>query len=428
MIDDTRYLQWKRNIPLVYDFFTHHEIQVPSPCVHWASVLSKDESHSSQVLCFSQRGNTQNHIIINKVKVPSEYQHDLSRISQFNESKPSPFIEHLGKIKAPLNTEVNRLRTFAGCKHLLLSKSDLSQLHLWDISDPSVAKEKEPVVLEGHKDGVCESSFAVDTCDAALMVASGDQEGNILIWDVQSAESGTDGKKALSPVQSLKGDKGHTNTVEAVKFQPQSSQELCSAGDDKSIRLWDLRTPGAPVASTFNEKENDFHCVDWSAFDLNSLLAGDSHGIVYLYDRRKFSAETKNCYVKAFSGHSEAVTCLEFNPITPNYFASGGEDGCVALWDTDKDHALAVNGSAVDNCELIFKHVGHRGSIQDLNWNAESPWCIATVSEDSSEELGGGSVHLWRPSNMCRMTKDELSKEIDNVCRESKRVKAGPGP
>eukprot|EP00960_Hanusia_phi_P056154 763170-Hanusia_phi.AAC.4 len=135
-------------------------------------------------------------------------------------------------------------------------------------------------------------------------LCSGDQEGNILIWDVQSAESGTDGKKALSPVQrlvtnldvmtpdsadSLKGDKGHTNTVEAVKFQPQSSQELCSAGDDKSIRLWDLRTPGAPVASTFNEKENDFHCVDWSAFDLNSLLAGDSHGIVYLYDRRKAS-------------------------------------------------------------------------------------------------------------------------------------------
>ena len=63
---------------------------------------------------------------------------------------------------------------------------------------------------------------------------------------------------------------------------------------------------------------------------------------------------------------------------------------------------MAVNGSTVDtNVELIFKHVGHRccsrlsspdtlhcmsrGSIQDLNWNPESPWCLATVSEDSSE-------------------------------------------
>ena len=41
---------------------------------------------------------------------------------------------------------------------------------------------------------------------------------------------------ACNGVLSLKGDNGHTDTVEAVKFQPKSSQELCSAGDDKSIR------------------------------------------------------------------------------------------------------------------------------------------------------------------------------------------------
>uniref|UniRef100_A0A7S4HBU8 Histone-binding protein RBBP4-like N-terminal domain-containing protein n=1 Tax=Guillardia theta TaxID=55529 RepID=A0A7S4HBU8_GUITH len=429
MNDHSKYLQWKKSIPLVYDFFTHHNLQVPSPCVHWSSVLSKEEKHLSQIMCFSERGNTKNHIIISKVKVPSEYQSDLSRISQFNESKPSPHMETLGKIKAPRNTEVNRLRTFPTCKHLLLSKSDLSDLHIWDISDPSSPKDKDPVVLKGHEDGVCESSFAVDTCDSAMMVASGDQQGNVLIWDVQSLESGTDGKKALSPIQSLKGDNGHTDTVEAVKFQPKSSQELCSAGDDKSIRLWDLRAPEAPVASAFNENDNDFHCVDWSAFDLNSLLAGDSQGVVYLYDKRKFSAESKDCYIRSFSGHTAAVTCLEFNPLTPNYFASGGEDGCVVLWDTNKEQAMAVNGSTVDtNVELIFNHVGHRGSIQDLNWNPESPWCLATVSEDSSEGLGGGTIQIWRSSSLSRMTKDELSKEIELVCRDSKRVKTGPGP
>ena len=65
---------------------------------------------------------------------------------------------------------------------------------------------------------------------------------------------------------------------------------------------------------------------DWSAFDLNSLLAGDSRGVVYLYDKRKacfclveprelicyvqFSAESKDCYIRSFSGHTAAVTCL----------------------------------------------------------------------------------------------------------------------
>ena len=145
MNDHSKYLQWKKSIPLLYDFFTHHDIRVPSPCVHWSSVLSKEDKHLSQIMYYSERGNTKNHIIISKVKVPGEYQSDLSRISQFNESKPSPHMETLGKIKAPRNTEVNRLRTFPTCKHLLLSKSDLSDLHIWDISDPSSPKDKDPV-------------------------------------------------------------------------------------------------------------------------------------------------------------------------------------------------------------------------------------------------------------------------------------------
>ena len=34
--------------------------------------------------------------------------------------------------------------------------------------------------------------------------------------------------------------------------------------------------------------------------------------------------------------------------------------------------------------EVIFKHGGHRGSVQDLQCNPKDPWCIASVSEDAS--------------------------------------------
>jgi hypothetical protein len=103
---------------------------------------------------------------------------------------------------------------------------------------------------------------------------------------------------------------------------------------------------------------------------------------------------------------------LSWNP-TPlstaqSFFASAGTTKDVRVWtlnglsneggadkdkDKDKDKKSKISHS------LKFHHLGHRGQINDLQWNSESPFSIASFSSDSDGmEGGGGNLHLWRMS------------------------------
>eukprot|EP00960_Hanusia_phi_P033212 750346-Hanusia_phi.AAC.2 len=66
-------------------------------------------------------------------------------------------------------------------------------------------------------------------------------------------------------------------------------------------------------------------------------------------------------------------------------------------------------GETQEAKEVIFKHCGHRGSVQDLHWNPVIPWTLASVSEDATwvtlpplfpttrPAMGGGTLQVWRP-------------------------------
>jgi len=65
--------------------------------------------------------------------------------------------------------------------------------------------------------------------------------------------------------------------------------------------------------------------------------------------------------------------------------------------------------------EVIFRHAGHRGSVQDLQWNPKDPWCMASVSEDASWAQGGGTLQIWRPNDFVYRSDEECIKEVDKL-------------
>ena len=92
-------------------------------------------------------------------------------------------------------------------------------------------------VLEGHACNVCESNFSLDTSPAKhrARVLSGDREGLILLWNIESGggRAGAAGGGAAHYVSPIGHFRGHESTVEDVCFHPQSDSEFCSVGDDK---------------------------------------------------------------------------------------------------------------------------------------------------------------------------------------------------
>ena len=84
------------------------------------------------------------------------------------------------------------------------------------------------------------------------LLASGSSDKTIILWDVSNPRA---------PVQLGSPFTGHTGGVWTVAFSP-DSKRLASGSSDKTIILWDISNPrarvqlGLPVLATWNIRAN----------------------------------------------------------------------------------------------------------------------------------------------------------------------------
>ena len=126
--------QWKRHTPLLYDMLVNNNLTHPSPCVHWGHRISEDATVSTQRIYYSERGASPNAIVVATAKLPKERHTPPSQIDKFDEHHTSSNIQVLFKIKTPEGAEVNKIYTCKQNHNTLVTKSDLSELHVWDLS------------------------------------------------------------------------------------------------------------------------------------------------------------------------------------------------------------------------------------------------------------------------------------------------------
>ncbi|KAI5061484.1 hypothetical protein GOP47_0023989 [Adiantum capillus-veneris] len=134
------------------------------------------------------------------------------------------------------------------------------------------------------------------------------------------------------------------------------------------------------LLSSYTSSEK-FNSIAWgtagagSAEQFYGLIAtGQSDGTVSLWNPTSLirkDSNTEDALVTKSQKHGGRVRGLEFNGITPNLLASGGDDGEVVIWDvvnpTAPSHFPALKGSGQDN-------------IVDLSWNRKVQHIIATTS------------------------------------------------
>ncbi|KAF9600977.1 hypothetical protein IFM89_014962 [Coptis chinensis] len=465
---DERYTQWKSLVPVLYDWLANHNLVWPSLSCRWGPQLETATYKNRQRLYLSEQtdGSVPNTLVIANCEVVKPRVAAAEHISQFNEEARSPFVKKFKTIIHP--GEVNRIRELPQNSKIVATHTDSPDVLIWDVeSQPNRhavlgAADSRPdlvglnnfllsnlillQILTGHQDN---AEFALAMCPTEPFVLSGGKDKSVVLWSIHDhiSASATDSGSAKSPGSGTSksgGDKagdslsvgprgiyqGHDDTVEDVQFCPSSAQEFCSVGDDSCLILWDARAGTTPAVKVEKAHNADLHCVDWNPHDEHLILTGSADNSVRMFDRRNLtSVELDLLFLNLkvtkllFFVYRHEITfwppiqCVLWSPDVATVFGSAADDGLLNVWDYDKIGKKKDRvGTRMPNSPpgLFFQHGGHRDKVVDFHWNAADPWTIVSVSDDCESTGGGGTLQIWRMSDLIYRPEEEVLAELEN--------------
>ena len=196
--------------------------------------------------------------------------------------------------------------------------------------------------LFGHTDPVPSVAWSADG-----RLASGSQDGSVIIWDLKTGQ----------PAQTLKG---HTYGVTSVAWS--ADGRLASGSEDDSVIVWDLQT-GQP-AQILKGHTNWVTSVAWSAD--GRLASGSYDGTVITWDLQAGQP------AQVLKGHSFTVTSVAWS--ADGRLASGAWDDTIIIWDIQTGQPAQVLKGHIDRVDSVsWSTDGRLASGSDDNtviiWN-----------------------------------------------------------
>jgi len=234
--------------------------------------------------------------------------------------------------------------------------------------------------------------YELDFSPDQRQLISGDDSGNIYIWDAETERCGRklcehtnliysivyspDGQTFASSsldqtICIWHSDKGkllqkllgHTGEVTSVAYHPQE-KIVASGSNDRTIRLWNPET--GQLLSTWTGSNDAIWSVAFSP-DGKTLATGCTDGTIYLWDL------VREKIIGKLEGHRDLVWTIAYSP-DGKWIASAGYEGDICLWDAKSWENIGVNWK-------------HEGRVRALRFSPDSKW-LASTGDDQC-------IFLW---------------------------------
>lgn len=174
-----------------------------------------------------------------------------------------------------------------------------------------------------------------------------------------------DSNRSSKPIADLSWITGTTTT--AVKFNQTETSVVATAGTDRDIVLYDIRT-SSPIQKLRNTLRTN--ALAWNPMEAFIFCAGSEDHNVYLYDMRKM-----NRAVNVMKDHVAAVMDVDFDP-TGHEVVSASYDRTIRIYRQREGHSRDIY------------HTKRMQHVFSVRFTTDSKF-IVSGSDD-------GNVRLWR--------------------------------
>jgi len=199
--------------------------------------------------------------------------------------------------------------------------------------------------------------------------------------------------------------KAHKDGVEAIVFSPSKANILASGGNDKAIRIWDLRMNNESERVSAIEKahSSDVNCLAWKvSTGIEMIASGGDDSVVKLWDPRKMSSPSD--FIANVEFHKEPITSVNWDALNPCQLAVTSEDNRLSIWDfslePDEKKAKDISSNKEIPDQLVFLHQGQE-NLKDVKFHPYYDSFLLSTAESG--------INCFKPN----FSPDEENEEDD---------------
>lgn len=375
------YELWRKNCPVMYEFVSETALTWPSLTVQWLpEPIDTVERGIPQKLLIGTHtsGEAVDYLKVASCVLPSSLIH--STPVQKSPDHKSTEEEEEPQVNEQQTTQQARLRVVKKFEHQMeVNRARYNPLNPSQVStisgagrvfiyDVNADKTQSPLELKHHTEngyGLSWNPFV----NGQLLTSSDDS--TVALWDVNSSEK---------PLMNVFKD--HSDIVNEVQWHNFEQNVFGSVSDDKTVKLFDTRD--SKCTQTL-DREGAINTIAFSKHSANLFAIGLEDSTIELLDIRNPGHK-----LHTIMGHSESISCLEWDPHNDGILASGSQDRRVILWDIKRIGEEQTQEDEDDGApELFMMHAGHTAGVTDLSFNAKIPFTLASCADDNI-------IHLWK--------------------------------